>query len=83
MGAPIIVSADTTPPRALKLETPYMIGDDVRAVQRALAAKGFEGKPDGIYGPMTEARLRQFQTQNGLKADGIAGPATRAALGLD
>lgn len=60
-----------------------MIGDDVRAVQRALAAKGFGGTPDGTYGPLTEARIRQFQIQNGMKADGIAGPAARVALGLD
>ena len=75
---PVRASADTG--RVLKLQTPYMIGDDVHSLQTALAGKGFPGAIDGIYGPLTEARVRQFQFQSGLKADGIAGPATRAAL---
>jgi peptidoglycan hydrolase-like protein with peptidoglycan-binding domain len=76
------VSAEAETHRLLKFETPYMIGEDVLALQTALAAKGFDGKADGIYGPLTEARVRQFQIQAGLKGDGIVGPATRAALGL-
>jgi chitosanase len=79
---PVRISAESEEERILKLQTPYLIGDDVRAVQQALVARGFEGKVDGIYGPLTEARIRQFQTQNGLRPDGIVGPATRAALGL-
>ncbi len=31
---------------------------------------------DGIYGPQTEASMKQFQKQNGLTADGIVGPIT-------
>ena len=83
MGAPLRVSAESSTDRVLKLETPYMIGEDVRRVQIALTANGFAGDADGIYGVLTEARIRQFQLQNGLKADGMAGAATRAALGLD
>jgi peptidoglycan hydrolase-like protein with peptidoglycan-binding domain len=37
-------------------------------------------KPDGIFGPKTLARVKQFQTANGLAPDGIAGPKTWAAL---
>ena len=83
MTPPVRVSAETETHRLLKLETPFMIGDDVRALQTALAAKGFDGKVDGIYGPLTDARVRQFQIQAGLKSDGIVGPATRATLGLN
>ncbi|MBD2196327.1 MULTISPECIES: N-acetylmuramoyl-L-alanine amidase [Calothrix] len=31
---------------------------------------------DGIYGPQTEAVVKNFQKQNGLVADGIIGPAS-------
>jgi peptidoglycan hydrolase-like protein with peptidoglycan-binding domain len=37
---------------------------------------------DGIFGPMTEAATKAWQTAHGLVADGIVGPLTRAAAGL-
>jgi chitosanase len=79
---PVRASAGEEDERVLKLETPFIVGEDVRAIQRALAAKGFSGAQDGIFGPLTEARVRQFQLVARLRADGIVGPATRAALGL-
>jgi chitosanase len=80
---PVRVSAESESRRVLKLASPFMVGDDVRAVQVALGAHGFAGAVDGIYGPLTEARVRQFQLKKGLKADGFAGPATLASLGVD
>lgn len=57
---------------------------NVTRVQQALAAKGFDpGVIDGIWGKRTEAAVRAFQTARGLQADGILGPLTRAALGLE
>jgi len=37
---------------------------------------------DGIYGPRTEERVREFQERNGLRVDGVAGPETQGALGI-
>jgi peptidoglycan hydrolase-like protein with peptidoglycan-binding domain len=35
---------------------------------------------DGIFGPKTQARVREFQKNNGLKVDGIVGPLTWGKL---
>jgi len=80
--APIRVSAEENRDRTLLLRVPHMVGDDVLEVQSALAKKGIPMDQDGIYGPLTEAAVRRFQQQAGLRADGIVGPGTRAALGL-
>jgi len=69
-------------PRLLCLTTPPMTGDDVRALQQALAATGANLGVDGTFGSDTDAAVRQFQQQQALGVDGIVGPATRSALGL-
>lgn len=52
----------------------------VRWVQRELIERGYGILCDGIYGPKTEACVRDYQNQRDLTADGIVGPLTRAAL---
>ncbi len=67
--------------RLLKLANPYMKGNDVKAVQAALKAAGFDPKGvDGTFGPNTEAAVKAFQKKKGLEADGIVGPKTWAKL---
>lgn len=54
-----------------------MRGEDVKRLQRALKIEA-----DGMYGPATEAAVREFQSENGLTVDGIAGKFTKEALGV-
>lgn len=58
-------------------------GEEVRRVQERLIRWGYlKGNADGIYGSATYSAVLLFQKRNGLKADGMVGPATMAALGL-
>ncbi len=74
--------ATVTYTRLLKnVGKPYLKGDDVRVVQRALEKKGyFMEDVDGIFGPKTEQAVTVFQQAVRLTADGIVGPKTWAAL---
>lgn len=57
-------------------------GPDVLALQQLLNARGADLVEDGVFGTATRAALMAFQGANGLSVDGVAGPRTRAALGL-
>lgn len=56
-------------------------GARVRALQRALRDVGCYGHViDGVYGDLTYAAVKKYQSQKGLHADGIAGTKTIASL---
>ncbi len=58
-------------------EVPKMTSEDIKMVQLALAAAGFDpGKADGKMGPQTIQAVKKFQEANGLKADGVVGKET-------
>jgi len=58
-------------------------GTEVRNIQSRLSNWGYNvGKVDGIYGAKTEAAVKQFQRNNALTPDGIAGPATLRKIGI-
>jgi cytoskeletal protein RodZ len=76
----------TTTPAATSVPTDAVLktgstGDAVSDLQSALAELGYEpGTADGKFGPATAQAVTAFQQAKGLKEDGIAGPATIAAI---
>lgn len=58
-----------------------MTGDDVMALQTRLSEMGYNtGRPDGIFGPLTDLSVRDFQRHRGLADDGVFGPQTYKEL---
>lgn len=58
-------------------------GNEVTQIQTKLKRWGYyTGNIDGIYGTQTLNAVKYFQRKNGLKVDGIAGPATLKAMGI-
>ena len=67
--------------RLLWRSATMMRGDDVRELQHRLNQLGFDSGPeDGIFGPLTQAAVEEFQRNVGLEVDGIAGDRTVQAL---
>lgn len=59
------------------------VGNEVTAIQNVLKKKGYyTGTVDGIFGSRTLAAVKNFQRDNKLTVDGIAGPQTLKALGI-
>lgn len=55
-------------------------GSEVKKMQQALKALGYNVSADGSYGALTQMAVTQFQKRNGLTADGVAGSATLKLL---
>ena len=58
-------------------------GKDVKTIQRALNAKGYELKVDGDFGNLTKAAVVSFQKSKGLRGSGIMGPKTIEYLEIE
>ncbi|CAD0224136.1 MULTISPECIES: peptidoglycan-binding domain-containing protein [Planktothrix] len=55
----------------------------VKQLQNRLANLGyFNANSTGYYGKLTAQAVKSFQASCGLSVDGVAGPATMAALGI-
>ena len=57
-------------------------GNSVKKMQERLIELGYlpEGAADGAFGYQTNRALKEFQGNNGLNKDGVAGPATLTRL---
>ena len=55
-------------------------GESVKKLQEILTKLGYQLLPDGKFGNVTEAAIKDFQANNGLVADGIVGPLTLKKL---
>jgi peptidoglycan hydrolase-like protein with peptidoglycan-binding domain len=59
----------------------YINLDDLEGVQNALTKLGYDpGTADGKDGPKTQGAVKTYQTDAGLKVDGIAGPMTKESM---
>lgn len=90
--APSTPKTSTQPKSQVSFETASEItrflafgsyGGDVKLLQEALNKHGYGLKVDGIFGNKTEAAVKDFQSKNGLVADGIVGPKTIAKLNIE
>ncbi|NLD83832.1 MAG: spore cortex-lytic enzyme [Clostridiales bacterium] len=58
-------------------------GEQVTLIQQKLIQYGYmSGTADGVFGKQTYDAVVWFQRKNGLKADGVVGASTAAALGV-
>jgi peptidoglycan hydrolase-like protein with peptidoglycan-binding domain len=83
-AAPTTTTTTTPPPTTVPGPPTYRSGDqgpEVAALQERLLALGFwVPVADGDFGSLTQQAVLAFQKHAGLSRDGLAGPATMAAL---
>lgn len=82
---PETTTSTTAPPPEMPMDDgtlrPGEAGDEVLVLQTRLRDLGYWlGEPDSSYGGLTSQAVMAFQKANGLGRDGVAGPATLAAL---
>ncbi|MBQ2754840.1 MAG: spore cortex-lytic enzyme [Clostridia bacterium] len=79
----VIVSLSATLINVSTLSKYGSRGDEVREIQSRLQKWGYDiKKVDGIFGSNTQKAVTQFQKNNGLKQDGIAGKNTLEKMGI-
>ena len=55
-------------------------GDEVKELQTALNNAGYNLSVDGVFGSKTQAAVKDYQSKNSLKVDGIVGTNTWGSL---
>lgn len=83
---PNVKTSEQTPNQAIPVFSEQVInygayGTDVYELQGRLKYLGFYyGKLDSYFGPKTRDSLKWFQSEFGMKSDGLAGPKTKLKL---
>jgi putative peptidoglycan binding protein len=71
-------------PGVTELNTSDLSAEEVRMVQQALAAEGYDpGRSDGAMTNDTRAAIREFQMDNGIVVTGSLDSKTAQLLGMD
>ena len=70
-------SSSTSYPGLLKIGSS---GSSVRTLQQALVNKGYSLSVDGVFGPMTQSAVMNYQSSQGVAVDGIVGSVTWGKL---
>lgn len=78
---PVAPSAFTGFTRALKLTNPPMKGKDVKQLQTLLDKAGLGMEIDGVFGKLTQDAVMEYQDNQDMIPDGIAGEKTITSLG--
>lgn len=74
-------TAPTAAPHPHPVLRPGSRGEAVRRLQVGLSRLGYWlGRPDGVFGAVTEQAVYALQKAAGLRPDGVVGPATWRAL---
>ena len=55
-------------------------GTEIAELQDKLVMLGYDVMADGAFGPAMAEAVKDFQKSQGIKADGLIGPATYSAL---
>ena len=55
-------------------------GEEIAEIQGQLVLLGYDVMADGTFGAATADAIKAFQKSQGIKADGLIGPATYSAL---
>jgi polysaccharide deacetylase family sporulation protein PdaB len=55
-------------------------GSSIRTLQQALVNKGYSLSVDGVFGPMTQSAVKNYQSSQGITVDGIVGSVTWGRL---
>jgi peptidoglycan hydrolase-like protein with peptidoglycan-binding domain len=85
IAAPVKTSTSSVSVTSLNVTRIFAFGsygDDVKRIQNALNAVGYNLNVDGRFGKLTAAAVKNYQEQNSLRADGVVGPSTVASLNI-
>lgn len=83
-SAPAAQAAPVTAPSAVLQSSEKLRegsrGGAVSDLQSALNNSGANLAVDGVFGPLTNSAVKDYQSSNGLLVDGVVGPETRGSL---